>query len=568
MKINLIYGNLTPNISLDIEVLKLLFRKFKEKIEIIETNVIGYKSKDATINIFFNYVNLQFLGNAKSNILIVEHSSFQKQWLETLHLFDAVFTKTAQSLSILKSYLSESKTQCNLVNIGWKVPNIFLNYEKDYDEVLLYCDEDIDYNKIIAGWDKKFPTLNVVLENIKNLKGKEQPNILYHTEMTIDKFHKLFSVCGIHICLRGHQTYDSFISQGKLAKSIIIGFNNNELLKDSFSHLITPIKKKNKSGLGYYYKFNEEDLFSVISKIQKSSEAHLENMSESAYEDGMKMQGQFEELFKQEMKKIIVKSKDKKINNNVLEEDDLPPISIITPTYNRYKMFRLPIFIYNTMAYPKNKMEWIIIDDSEEQRLDDLIPDKKYMDTHNMDINYIKLDKKLTIGEKRNIGCEIAKHDIIMFMDDDDYYYKTSFKNRINALINSRKSCVGTSIFGCFEINRYISVINISPIESKHSLCPSMASLCFYKKYWINNRFLDTNEREGSTFIKLEDYREISWEHNFISLVHSGNVLKNKINELHNKNGCHFKFTEKLFNFLITLDKNSDITEKLMQQQQ
>ena len=43
MKINLIYGNLTPNISLDIEVIKLLFRKFKEKIEIVETNVIGYK---------------------------------------------------------------------------------------------------------------------------------------------------------------------------------------------------------------------------------------------------------------------------------------------------------------------------------------------------------------------------------------------------------------------------------------------------------------------------------------------------------------------------------------------
>ena len=46
------------------------------------------------------------------------------------------------------------------------------------------------------------------------------------------------------------------------------------------------------------------------------------------------------------------------------------------------------------MDYPKNKMEWIIIDDSDGERLDDLIPDKEYMGLNDMDINYIKLETK------------------------------------------------------------------------------------------------------------------------------------------------------------------------------
>ena len=565
MKINLIYSNLTPNIVMDLQILKLLFKKFKEKIEIVETNVIGYKCNDSTINVFFNYVNLQYLNNAKTNILIFEHTSFQKEWLETLPLVDVIFTKTNQSYTTLKSYLSQTDLKCNIVNIGWKVPNIFINYEKDYDEILLFCDKDFDYNKIITGWDVKYPNLNVVLDKSIKIDKKIQDNIIYHIGIKSEEFHKLFSLCGVHICLRQHETYDTFISQGKLAKSIIIGFNNSELLKRDFSYTLPPIKKKNKFGMGYSYNFDENELFNVIFKIQNSSEDHLRCMSKLAVEDAVKLQTEFEELFKVEMKKIMEKSKTIKFNKTILEDDNLPNITIITPTYNRFKMFRLPIFIYNTMDYPKNKMEWIIIDDSEEdeKKLENLIPDREHMQNNNMDINYIKLDKKITIGAKRNMGCELAKHDIILFMDDDDYYYNTSFKKRVNALINSEKSCVGTSTFGCFEINRYISLLNVYPIDMPASRKPSIASLCFYKKYWNNNRFIDINKNEANNFIDIEDYCDISWEDNFISLVHSGNVMKDKITYEHNKNGCQYNFSKKLFNFLITLDKNSDLIDSL-----
>ena len=32
-------------------------------------------------------------------------------------------------------------------------------------------------------------------------------------------------------------------------------------------------------------------------------------------------------------------------------------------------MFRLPIYNYNSMNYPRDKIEWIIVDDSDENRI-------------------------------------------------------------------------------------------------------------------------------------------------------------------------------------------------------
>ena len=55
------------------------------------------------------------------------------------------------------------------------------------------------------------------------------------------------------------------------------------------------------------------------------------------------------------------KNRKKKINNN------LPFVSVCTPTYNR-RVF-IPQLIKNFLLqdYPKDKLEWIIIDDGEDK---------------------------------------------------------------------------------------------------------------------------------------------------------------------------------------------------------
>ena len=101
-----------------------------------------------------------------------------------------------------------------------------------------------------------------------------------------------------------------------------------------------------------------------------------------------------------------------------------------------------------------------------------------------MDINYIRLDKKLTIGAKRNIGCEVAKHNIIMFMDDDDYYPPMSVKKRVASLIHLNKNLVGCSGLGLLEVNKIISVVSYSSYLEEYYKRFFESTLAFKKSFW------------------------------------------------------------------------------------
>ena len=60
---------------------------------------------------------------------------------------------------------------------------------------------------------------------------------------------------------------------------------------------------------------------------------------------------------------------------DVIDAENLPKVSIITPTYNRTKLFPLAINNFNNFDYPRNKLEWIIIDDStDEETIENILP--------------------------------------------------------------------------------------------------------------------------------------------------------------------------------------------------
>jgi len=92
----------------------------------------------------------------------------------------------------------------------------------------------------------------------------------------------------------------------------------------------------------------------------------------------------------------------------------LPFVSICTPTFNRRPFIPFMIQCFLHQDYPKNKLEWIIIDDGTD-KIEDLVSNIKQ-------VKYYKFDEKMTLGKKRNIAHEKSKGEIIVYMDDDDYY--------------------------------------------------------------------------------------------------------------------------------------------------
>ena len=138
------------------------------------------------------------------------------------------------------------------------------------------------------------------------------------------------------------------------------------------------------------------------------------------------------------------KNKQKDDNNN----NKQPFVSICTPTYNRRPFISAMIKCFEHQTYPKDKMEWIIIDDGTD-KIEDLV-------SHIPQVKYFKYDEKMVLGKKRNLLHEKSSGDILVYMDDDDYYPPQRVAHAVQMLVTHPKVlCAGAS-----EIYIYFKHIN------------------------------------------------------------------------------------------------------------
>ena len=135
-------------------------------------------------------------------------------------------------------------------------------------------------------------------------------------------------------------------------------------------------------------------------------------------------------------------SNKKKNKKNKNKKNILPHVSICTPTLNRRPFFSGLIKCVESQDYPKDKIEWVIVDDGSDP-IEDLIKDISY-------VNYVKLDKRIPLGKKRNFMHQQCKfkddpNNIIVYMDDDDFYPPDRVSHAVSRLTNSNALCAGSS---------------------------------------------------------------------------------------------------------------------------
>jgi len=130
--------------------------------------------------------------------------------------------------------------------------------------------------------------------------------------------------------------------------------------------------------------------------------------------------------------------KKEKKNMKKNNQDDLPTVSLCTPTFNRRPFIPYMIKCFEHQTYPKEKMEWIIIDDGTD-KIEDMV-------SHIPQVKYFKYDEKMTLGKKRNLMHEKTTGEIIVYMDDDDYYPPERVSHAVETLRkNNRALCAGSS---------------------------------------------------------------------------------------------------------------------------
>ena len=131
--------------------------------------------------------------------------------------------------------------------------------------------------------------------------------------------------------------------------------------------------------------------------------------------------------------------KHKKKNSSPNKNINKPFVSVCTPTFNRRPFIPAMIECFKHQDYPKDRMEWIIIDDGTD-KIEDLVKDIPH-------VKYFKYDKKMSLGEKRNLMHDKSKGDILVYMDDDDYYPPDRISHAVERLLeNPHALCAGSSI--------------------------------------------------------------------------------------------------------------------------
>ncbi len=197
---------------------------------------------------------------------------------------------------------------------------------------------------------------------------------------------------------------------------------------------------------------------------------------------------------------------------------ELPMVSIVTPTMGRKRFFHLQLYNFVHFDYPAEKLEWIIVDDSNTKHQNVI----RQMITGDFRIKYYSFSEKMSIAQKRNICVQNATYDYIVHMDDDDYYPPESLLTRIKLLLKYKDQhyqCIGCTQVGIYNLMENYSYI----MDCKYI---SEASMAYTRNFGEQCPFQDVLEGEGVPFIKNRTSQVLRMPYifNFIALTHHKNI--------------------------------------------
>jgi glycosyltransferase involved in cell wall biosynthesis len=156
---------------------------------------------------------------------------------------------------------------------------------------------------------------------------------------------------------------------------------------------------------------------------------------------------------------------------------DKPLVSVCTPTFNRRPFIAAMMECFNHQTYPRDRMEWIIVDDGTDP-VGDLV-------SHHSCVKYYRIADKISLGKKRNLMHEKAQGEIIVYMDDDDYYPPERVSHAVETLLHHRKRRTGIKLVGSSEMCIYFKgvgegqMVQFGPYGPNHA---TAATFAFWKE--------------------------------------------------------------------------------------
>jgi len=204
-----------------------------------------------------------------------------------------------------------------------------------------------------------------------------------------------------------------------------------------------------------------------------------------------------------------------------------PFVSVLTPTCNRRQFIPIAIACFKHQSYPQDRMEWVVLDDGTD-KVKDLFD---AAGLKNVRYRALPDGEKLPVGAKRNMLNDMAKGDICVCFDDDDYYPPDRVKKAVTRLRSVPNKSV--PVAGASKIYLYFSdrdeIWSIGPYNPNHCTNGTMS---YWRTYTKDHRY-DDNADKAEERQFMDDWKtpviQMNPEDTMLVICHAYNTFDKRI---------------------------------------
>ena len=599
LSVNIIYNKAnTYGLNDDVKVIDNLLRQLQDVVVPINkarTADLREPLIHSDINIHLEIPIFSAISWAHTNVMLVNPEQWSYSYDSYAHAFDAlVFRDSTTAAAFRDDFAKKGIPTDNIYVVpwsaSWQAKDIKKTAKIGTSELGFVCfiagsTSKFEYvKKLLPAWKKSDPILTIYTtridfaEELKKVIADLDTNITVKCEdLDLETRSRLMTLYRGHLVCSQGEAFGYAAANAEVAGAFTI-MNSLPVFEETYG--------TSNSAIGWIsntYEASDKVRYSIA-----SPGSNLREELDKAF--AMFYSANFSELYKirQEVsgKRFLktcdaflpvlqqlyssIKERRPKKGNYICPpviSSDYPPITVITPTYNRKKLFEIAFHNLLLTDYPKDKIEWIVIEDDgktekTQGNLQNMVGESIMsfqVQIPEMKMKYIPIQGRMTIGEKRNIGVENATNDIILFMDDDDHYPETSFRRRVSWLNKGAKRGVtGQANIACcttlalYDLKRGISAVNVPPYDIPFAQRISEATLTFRKSAWLERKFPNISLAEGEDWIsgREDQVIEIPPQQIIVAFSHGSNQSTRRIPPTDQKPSCFWHFPQEYLVFI------------------
>lgn len=438
--------------------------------------------------------------------------------------------------------------------IGWK-SNVLVSGKTEKKDQFLYVVGGSKHKlaaaeKIVDAWLPEYSTLIIVSQ----IKGLEKTNVVWRTGfLRGDELKLLQEESRYHVVASLAEGYGFTMAEALNAGAKVL-WTDIPVYKELWSELL------GSNGCIETVAGSQTAMLDSPCVLSDSLGPAMESIDKQKPENAPAfinaMNKRFRELFERAFSKVVSHLTKDRVSIGLPFK---PMLGVVTLVKNRPEWFVNALRNMELTDYPKDRLVWVIVDDGEKRV--DLFIDRTRKRLPDLQIEYVSLSKSVPIGEKRNIGlrrsievCPSVTE--FAFMDDDDHYPAGSLTKRLSFLKSFNKSVVYCSTLPMYDTTRYISAINVPPLDLAPRKRISEATLCFSRAFWEEKGFpANISVAEGEEFLNNREIQsmEIPSDGIIVSFLHGKNFTSRRVPESTVANGCHYGFSDEYFTLISQL---------------